>query len=223
KNMFSPKVILLPVLVMLTVFSAQAQKPEAMEWSIGNYFKNLPKKYKTFRGDFDPLTKETTIIDEPNGYAAYLSHPIIPDSINPPFPIFETALFKSQIEPPLLVVSNLIDADDCSDYETFFLRRVGSNWTEVKSRVLPPLDLKMFWDAPQSSERLLKLIKRNFIAYHFEPPRRGTQMKVSLEICYRIAGDSPDEKVQEFEKLVESAKPIYLDWDKQTGKFKFAK
>ena len=221
--MFSKAIILSLVLIFVTAFSAHAQKTALEDWSIADYFKKLPKKYKTFRGDFDPPTKETTIIDEPNGYAAYLSHPIIPDSINPPFPIFEMALFKSQTEPPLLVVANTIDAHDCTDYETFFLRRVGSNWTEVKSKVLPPLDLKMFWDAPQAAERILKLIKRNFIAYHFEPPRRGTQMKVSLEICYRIRGDSPDEKVQEFEKLIKTAKPIYLEWDKQTGKFKLAK
>ena len=220
--MYLPKIISSLFLIFVAVFSASAQKRAADEWSIADYFKNLPKQYKTFRGyNLSTPTKETTIIDEPNGYAAYMDSPS-GDSSNQ-FAIIEMALFKNQTEPPLLVVSNLIDADDCSDYETFFLQRVGSNWTEVKSKVLPPVDLKIFWDAPQSAGRLLKLIKRKFIVYHFEPPRRGTQMKMSLEICYRIPGDTPDEKVQEFEKLVESAKPIYLDWDKQTGKFKFAK
>lgn len=159
--MFLPKIILSSFLVLILAFAAQAQKSAAKDWSIADYFKNLPKKYKTFGGDFDPPTQETTVIDEPSGYAAYVNSPSEGNSYQ--FALIEMALFKSQTEPPLLIVANTISADDCTDYETFFLRRVGSNWVEVKSKVLPPLDLKMFWDAPPPAERLLKPIKRNFI------------------------------------------------------------
>ena len=133
------------------------------------------------------------------------------------------ALFKSQTKSPLVVVSNQISDSVCIMRETFFLRRVGKNWTEVKPEVLPPLALKMFWDAPQSVERLLKIIKETSISYHFKLPREGTRMKASLEICDYLEDDTPEESAKELEKLIEAEKTIFLDWDKQNGKFKFAK
>jgi hypothetical protein len=210
-------------LAFVSSVSAQAQKRVAKDWSIADYFKNLPEKYITASGDFMPRSNETAVIDEKNGYAAYLSSPPQPESGNPPFPIFETALFKSQTKPPLLVVVNQISDSVCTEYKTFFLRRVGSDWTEVKREVLPPMNLKMFWDTPQSAPRLLKIIKESSTSYHFEPPRQGTRMKVSLEICDYLEDDTPREKVKELSKRIESAKPIYLTWDKQNSKFNFAK
>ena len=85
------------------------------------------------------------------------------------------------------------------------------------------MNLKMFRDAPQSAGRLLKIIKESAASYHFEPPRYGTRMKVSLEICDYLEDDTPQAKTGELEKLVEPAKPLYLTWDKQNGKFNFAK
>ena len=81
----------------------------------------------------------------------------------------------------------------------------------------------MFWDAPQSAARLLKIIKESSMSYHFEPPRQGTQMKVSLEICDYLEDDTQQDKVNESSKLIESAKSIYLIWDRQNGKFNFAR
>jgi len=229
KNQFSKfhRIILLAVLVFITVFSAQAQKRDAEDWSIADYVENLPEKYKTFEGDFSLPSKETTVIDESNGYAAYLSNLPDPDSNYQPFPIFEMALFKSKTKPPLLVVSNMKSDSACAEYETFFLVQIDSRWAVVKRDVLPPLDLKMFWDKPQSAARVLKIVKgESPVTYHFEPPRQGTRMKVSLEICDYVAlskEDTPPATAKELFELIESAKPIYLEWDKQNGKFKFAK
>ncbi|MCY7346667.1 MAG: hypothetical protein LH614_10670 [Pyrinomonadaceae bacterium] len=214
------RIILLAVLVFVTAFSAQAQKRDAEDWSIADYVENLPEKYKTFEGDFSLPSKETTVIDESNGYAAYLNNLPDPDSNYQPYPMFEMALFKSKTKPPLLVVSNMKSDSACNEYETFFLRRVGSKWTQVKREVLPPMNLKMFWDAPQSAARLLKILKENAASYHFELPRRGTRMKVSLEICDYLEDDAPEAAGDELQKLIESARPIYLEWDKQSGKFK---
>lgn len=221
--MFLEKIILSLVFIFVLAFSAQAQK-SASDWSIIDYFKNLPERYKTFHGDFSSLSEETTVIDESNGYAAYLSSPPQPDSDNPPFPIFEAALFKSKTKPPLLVVSNLKSDPVCSEHETFFLRRVGENWTEVKSQVLPALPLKIFWDNPQSAARFKKIVEQdNSTTFHFEPPRNGTRMKVSLEICDQFLEVTPIGQVDELEKIIKAAKPIYLEWDKQNGKFIRAK
>ena len=132
------------------------------------------------------------------------------------------ALFKSQTKTPLLVVANAKSDSVCTEYETFFLRSVGSDLREVKSQILPPLDLKMFWDAPQSIERLLKIISVEAISFHFKPPRQGTQLPVRLEICDFLDDDAP-ERVDELNKLIKSAKTIRLDWNSKKGKFDLAK
>ena len=115
--MFLSKTILAAILVFITAVSVQAQKPEAKDWNIADYVENLPKKYKTFRGDFSSPSKETTVIDEANGYAAYMDSP--PSGNSERSPIFEMALFKSQTKPPLFVVSNMKNDHVCTTYETF--------------------------------------------------------------------------------------------------------
>jgi hypothetical protein len=202
----------LPILLCLAI-PAYAQ-----EWSISDYLKNLPEKFKTFAGDFHPPSKETTVVDERNGYAGYLKVPGGTEMS------FEMALFKSRDAPPLVVVSNEHSDMQCSSYETFFLRRVGDEWVEVKDKVLPPLDPGMFWDDPRAAGRLAKIVALTpTSAYHFEPPRRGTQMKVSLEICDYFDEDLPETTLKEFNMLVETAKPIRLNWDSKGGKFKLVK
>ena len=203
----------------------QAQTGDVKDWSIADYFKNLPEKYITASGDFFPRSEETAVVDEKNGYAAYLNRPMRSEMGNdPPYPIFEMAFFKSQTKLPLVVVANLKSDEVCNEYETFFLRRFGNDWSEVSREVLPPINLKMFWGKPQSAVKLLKIVERDHsTTYHFEPPRAGTRMKVSLEICKHFLKDAPNKQFNELSKLIESARPIYLDWDKQNGKFKIAK
>jgi hypothetical protein len=162
------------LLVSLPILLCFAIPAYAQDWSIADYLKNLPEKYKTFHGDFSQPSKETTVIDEKNGYAGYLKMPGGTEMS------FEMALFKSENAPPLLVVSNEQSDMQCSFYETFFLRRVGKEWVEVKDKVVPPINLRMFWDDPQAAGRITKL--KNVTQkseYHFEPPRRGKQMKVT--------------------------------------------
>lgn len=202
----------------LSILLCVAAPAYAQEWGVSDYLKNLPEKFKTFEGDFSPPSKETTVIDEKNGYAGYLKSPGGTEMS------FEMALFRSKNAPPLLVVSNERSDMQCSSYETFFLRRAGNRWVEVRDEVLPPLDLKMFWDDPQAAVRLAKIVSTPAAsAYHFEPPRRGTQMKVSLEICDHLDEDPPEATLKEFDKLRGSARPVRLAWDSQGGKFKLVK
>ena len=211
------------IFIFVAAHSAQAQKTS--DWTIADYVKNLPEKYITASGDFEKPSAENIIADNDNGYAvAYEFLPPRPELDDEKRPTLEIALFKSQTKSPLLVVANRKSDSVCTDYETFFLRRVGDKWTEVSRDVLPPLDLKMFWDNPQSAARFKKIVEQdNSTTYHFEPPRQGTRMKVSLEICDYFLEETPIGQVEELTKIIESAKPLYLEWDKQNGKFKFAK
>jgi hypothetical protein len=200
----------LPILLCLAI------PAYGREWGISDYLKNLPERYKTFKGDFPPPSKETTVIDEKNGYAGYLK------ASGGSEMSVEMALFKSKNAPPLVVVTNEQSDMQCSFYETFFLRRVGNRWAEVKDKVLPPIDLRMFWNEPQSAGRLAKIVTVTpGSAYHFAPPRQGTQMKVSLEICDYFDEDPPESTLKEFIKLKETAKPIRLEWDSKSGRFNF--
>lgn len=206
---------LMGLLPLLLYFAVPAY---GQEWGINDYLKNLPEKYKTFRGDFSAPSKETIVIDEKNGYLGYLKAPGGSEMS------FEMALFKSKNAPPLVVVTNEQSDMQCSFFETFFLRRIGDKWVEVKDKVLPPIALKMFWDEPQAAGRLAKIVGATPVsAYHFAPPRRGTQMKVSLEICDYFDEDPPAATLKEFIKLKETAKPIRLEWDSKSGRFKFIK
>jgi hypothetical protein len=206
------------LLCFLSILLCLAPPANAQDWSISDYLKNLPERFKTSHGDWSPPSKETTVIDEKNGYAGYLKAPGATEMS------FEMALFKSKNAPPLLVVSNEQSDMQCSFYETFFLRRVGNEWVEVKDKVLPPIDPKMFWDDPQAAARLAKIkTVTPKSAYHFEPPRRGTQLKVTFEICDFFDEDAPEATLKEFDKLRQTAKPIRLDWDSKSGKFKFMK
>lgn len=203
---------LLPLLLCLAIPAS------AQEWNISDYLKNLPERFQTFHGDWSPPSKETTVVDEKNGYAGYLKVSGGSEMS------FEMALFKSKNAPPLLVVTNEQSDMQCSFFETFFLRRVGDKWVEVKDKVLPPIDPGMFWDDPQAAGRLAKIVGVTPVsAYHFAPPRQGTQMKVSLEICDNFDEDPPEATLKEFNKLKESAKPIRLEWDAKSGRFKFIK
>lgn len=222
--MYSKKIIFTAIFIIIATFSASAQKREANDWSIADYIKNLPEKYITATGDFPKPTVEKITVDEKNGYAAaFTDYPVTLEQFVAAPTVFRAAIFKSQTAPPLLVVSNFKSDAVCDEYETFFLRHVGSKWTEVKREVLPTLNLKMFWDNPQSAKRLLKIIKESSISYHFEPPRRGTRMEVSLEICDYLPDDAPQADGDESQKLRQSAKSIYLDWDSKNGKFNIAK
>ena len=220
--MFLKRVTLACSFVLIAAVFASAQPQVADDWGIAKYFENLPAKYTTASGDFSKPTVETTVVDEKNGYAAaYLNSS---RELNDSFPIFEMALFKSQSRPSLLVVSNVKSDHVCTEHETFFLRRVGSGWAEVEREVLPPLDLKMFWEKPQSAVRFKKIVEQdNSTTFHFQPPRNGTRMKVSLEICDQFLEVTPLKSVDELTKLIQSTKAVYLDWDKQSGKFIYSK
>lgn len=191
------------------------------EWKISDYLKQLPERFKTFSGDFAPPSEETTVIDDRNGYAAYM------DSPRRSYAVFEIALFKSPTAPPLLVVSNTQADAQCTDYETFFLRQAGGEWVDVSAKVLPPLELKMFWQDKRSAARLEAIRKgqgdASVATFHFEPPRRGTTMKVSLAICDYLDDDTPQETVYEMSRLIETAGPVYLLWDAKKGAFVHAR
>lgn len=225
--MYSKESILTAIFIFVSAFSAAAQKQAADEWSIGDYLENLPEKYKTYSGDFPkPPPKNSIILDEENGYAAILRTP--PEGMQTfdnDHTVFEMAIFKRVKGEPLIVVSNEISDSVCVWHETFFLERRGNSWLEVRSRVLPQLSAQMFFKDAKLAAKFTAMNKkignRAALDLHFAPPRKGTQMKVSLDICDFV----PDEFQPEmsFDEFTRNSESLFLDWDKQKGIFQMVK
>ncbi|MEZ5428588.1 MAG: hypothetical protein R2747_20245 [Pyrinomonadaceae bacterium] len=204
---------------LLFLFPVNAQKPA--DWKISDYLKNLPTEFKTFSGDFASEPNEkTTVIDDRNGYAVYLS-----SEAKDAFPILEMALFKDARGQHLLVVSNLQSDPVCNFYQTFFLRRDGEKWLEVRDQVLPDLKLTMFFREAKTALEFEKDYKRagnsDPLDLHFYPPRKGTVLKVALEFCDYVPDDLSGEI--DLQKFTDQRKTVALGWDKGKGVFKISR
>lgn len=194
-----------------------------INWQISDYLENLPDKYKTFEGDFVSLPPgpDSTIIDNLNGYAAFMDSPG-----EDGYSIFEIAMFKPKTGPPVLVVSNLQSDPVCSFYETFFLEVRGDQWIDVKSRVLPELGDSMFFESPELAEKHQQFQDKYKgqgvpdFGIHFSPPRHGTKLKVSTEVCdYVDDGVSDDAEINEYLELLGKTRPIFLQWNADRAVF----
>lgn len=206
------------VLLLTLLFVSPVFSQKTAEWTIGDYLKNLPEEYKTFSGDFQTEpTAETTVLDVKNGYAAYLS-----SSEKDAYPIFEMAIFKQANGDSLIVVSNTIADSVCTFHQTFFLQRKVDSWLAVRSKVLPEFTAQMFFKDAKLSAKFTEANKKignaEKLDLHFSPPREGTRMKVSLDICDYV----PDELAAEisFNEFIKNARTVSLEWDKRKGIFK---
>ena len=128
-------VFLITITLITSVYS---QKP-VNQWKISDYLDNLPAKYKLL-GNFAGPTENTTIIDNKNGYAAYLH-----GEDDPSYAALEMALFKPNKGIPTLVVTNVEDDHVCGNNYSHFLQLRGKRWIDVKSKVLPKLDFSMIF------------------------------------------------------------------------------
>ena len=207
----------------LLLFAATSSAFSQTAWNISDYFNNLPSDYKTFYGDFGDFGEKNKIIDKKNGYAALLESP------SESFAVFEMALFKPRRGLPVLVVSNHQSDAVCVFYDTFFLKKSGSRWINVKSQVLPKITDEMFFTNPRYAKKFAELQRKygdsiGGLDYHFQPPRYGTKMKVSPVFCDWVDDQIASKaEVRDYGKVMKSAKSIYLQWNKSNGKFEFAK
>lgn len=208
--------------VRFDVFAA-----EKAEWTIGDYLKNLPERYKTYSGDYPkPPPKEAIVLDEENGYASIMRTPSDGvQTFDGEHAIFEMAIFRRAKGDPLLVVSNEISDSVCVRYETFFLQRRGNSWLDARSQVTPQLSAEMFFKGAKLAAKFQatnkKIDNSQNLELRFEPARRGTRMPVALNICDYVP-DKFEGKIT-FDKFIENARSVFLDCDKQEGVFKLTK
>ena len=219
------------VLVVQVAASALAA---ANEPTVEDYLRDLPKKYRTHYGDFqNEPTPETTIKDLRNGYIAFLDRAPHPNDDSAPYPIFEIAVFKQANTEPLIVVSNTLADSYCVQHESFFLRKRGTSWRDVRARVLPAFSAEMFFAEAGMVQKLEGLHRKfkqavpprkDLYKYlQFSLPREGTRVKVALDLC-KYAPSAPELDLgPDYDLLDKNKKSISLEWDKPSGTFKVAR
>lgn len=177
-----------------------------------DYFTLLPAHYLTFGSSyhdhyfFDGHKNFLSVIDRRNGYIADENRQ------------FEAALFRRADERCLLLVSNRLDAGMRStEFDTYFLNYDHSarTWTDVSKEVLPELSAALFFSDPE----VIKLLEESTdndieYAYRFEPPRRGTDLKVRLEINQSRYAAPATARALEAER-----RSIVLRWNREMGIF----
>lgn len=188
--------------------------------------RELPEKFRTYSGDFEKgPTRDRTIKDLKNGYIAYLDKAPSAEQSSPPYPIFETAVFKQDNGESLVVISNYRYDMVCTSHDTFFLRKRGSEWVDVRAKVLPKLSAAIFFKEASLGQKFETANKEagniesvaGWFHLHFSPPRRGTRMKVALDICDYAPEEKPELSFDEFK---EKQKPVWLEWDQRKGIFR---
>ena len=157
------------------------------------------------------------IIDINNGYIATQLY----DFGRPP--PFQMAMFKDNNNAPLIVIR----AETCGDHfacaeleeKSSFLKYKNGKWVDVADKVLPKITLEHFFNDKKEVNTLKQL---NYHIFRFHPPRIGTTMKVTIEICDYIECDDRVEDAissKEYERLLKERKTLFLKWDKELGKF----
>lgn len=211
---------IISLFIAIAALSSSAFSQYSSDWKISDYLKNLPKQYKTYESDISEPTVESTLIDDKNGYAAYLTAP----KGDPEKVYFEMALFKPQKGAPTIVVSNYNYDFVCFKYDTFFLQKQGNNWIEVRSKVLPALSDEIFFVDSESYE-YYKSLKNKLgdrvggLVMHFYPPRRGTVIGVKLELCDHVDDSVEESEANNFLTVTDALKTILLSWNREKGKF----
>lgn len=203
------------ILLCATAFAQQQSK-----WSISDYVRDLPSKY-TSPGD--DLSHDETVTDDKTGYVAFL------DSVyGKNEPIIEFALFTQAYGEPILVISRMKTDLGCKFYESYFLQKQNDKWTDVKEKVLPNITESLFFPNAESFKNYKKIRDKNKdllsdIEYQFIPPQKGTRMKVATNICTDLSDEPPEfEEMGEYNKLLESTKSFYLQWNKNNGVFELS-
>jgi hypothetical protein len=204
------------------------------EPTVEDYLRDLPKKYRTHYGDFrNEPTPETTIKDLRNGYIAFLDRAPQPNDDSAPYPIFEIAVFKQANTEPLIVVSNTLADSYCVQHESFFLRKRGTSWQDVRAQVLPAFSPEMFFAEAGMVQKLEGLhrkakqpvpSRKSLYRYlHFSLPREGTRVKVTLDLCKYAPSDPDQDLGPDYDVLEGKRKLTWLEWNRESGTFKVAR
>lgn len=195
----------------------QGNRPEdlsAQSRTIRRFIEALPEKYVVYFGDFSITEK---IIDEKNGYAAYVEkRPNRPE----PMILFEVAKFNKAGSGAVIVVSNLQYDHVCFDYETFFLTYDKGEWRDVSGVVLPEIPLAFFYPDSDAAGIIRKYANWIILSYRYDLPRYGTTIRVSPVICDYIDDGAPLPEGVFSRILAQKPSPVSLEWKRETGTFK---
>lgn len=132
---------------------------------------------------------------------------------------FQVALFKGTDDKDIIAVStrDCGDVFDCHNLASFFYVYEDGNWTETDTILLPEIRTELFYNDSSNSELLDKY---GYFDYRYILPRYGTDIRIELSICDYLQFDHPEVTDQQYDKLIQEKKAVYLKWEKKTDQFK---
>ncbi|MEN0047840.1 MAG: hypothetical protein AAF806_12335, partial [Bacteroidota bacterium] len=128
-------------------------------------------------------------------------------------------LFRGSANKDIIAVSarDCGDIFACFELDSFFYIYEDGHWMKADTVVLPEITPKLFYDDPSNSEILEKY---GYFNYHYLLPRYGTEIKIELSICDYLQFDYPEVTDQQYDKLIQEKKVVYLKWEKSSNQFK---
>ena len=132
---------------------------------------------------------------------------------------FQLALFRGTDDKDIIVVSarDCGDVFDCHDLVSFFYLYEDGNWAEADTILLPEIRTELFYNDSSNSDLLNKY---GYFNYLYILPRYGTEIRIELSICDYLQFDHPEVTDQQYDKLIQERKAVYLKWEKSSNQFK---
>lgn len=152
------------------------------------------------------------VIDIRNGFLSFNSHEGFSDD-------FQLVLFKGTNNKDIIAVSTReCEVFDCFTPTSFFFIYENGKWVKADTMLLPEITTELFYNDSSNSDLLNKY--DGYFRYHYLLPRYGTEIKIELDICDYLQVDYPRVTDQQYDKLIQKRKPVYLKWEKDSNQFK---
>ncbi|MEI2738096.1 MAG: hypothetical protein V9F01_04875 [Chitinophagaceae bacterium] len=183
---------------------------------IETYFNQLPDSC-FYLCDWRKGMAETGIrtVDIRNGFISFKRRK---DEID----FFQAAVFKGSNSKRFVAVSTReCEAFACFNPRSYFFLRQKEGWVQADSVLTGGVNLQFFY-SDTSVYPLLEKYK-GYFHYNYILPRKGTTIKVELEVCDYITEDHPEVTDTQYLQLVKKKQPVLLVWSRLTNRFRLVK
>lgn len=203
------------MILLLQAGSAAAQKDNGRQ-DIETYFSQLPDSC-FYLCDWRKGMAETGIrtLDNSNGFISFKRRKEETD-------FFQAALFKGSNNKRFVAVSTReCEAFACFNPRSYFFQRQRQGWIKADSLMMADADLQLFYRDTSFYPMLEKY--KGYFHYNYILPRKGTTIKVELEVCDYITEDHPEVTAALYQQLVKEKQPVLLVWNRKANRFRVMK
>lgn len=135
---------------------------------------------------------------------------------------FQSAVFKGSNSTKFVAVSTReCEAFACFNPRSYFFQWQKQGWRKADSLLMPAAYLPLFYQDTLVYPLLEKY--KGYFHYNYILPRKGTTIKVELEVCDYIKEDHPEVTDVNYQQLIKEKRPVFLVWNRQTNSFRLMK